>query len=193
MAKAKSRKPLILLGLIVGIGVLITGVAYYTSQLQDRPMADPYAETMTVSIGDEQVEILPYRVCDMFESDGCTTDEDNIETVTLENDQYADVQVTTEVASNTWTLQRFYDDDSRNLSTTHRPGSTETESVPGSTEVAGEQSPLAVVEVSTTVVGLNEAGEETTYGITWSLANSNAAQNSAGAETSDESQNAASE
>ena len=86
-----------------------------------------------------------------------------------------------EVSSVTWTLQRFFSDDAVNSAETKQPGESTGETIAGSASISGERTPLGVVEVSTAVIGTNAAGEDTMYGITWSIVNEAAGADAAGA------------
>ncbi|MBV7295542.1 DUF2771 domain-containing protein [Corynebacterium sp. TAE3-ERU12] len=160
------------IGAIAAVGLVIVGLVVVFAMLQSDGIEDPMQEPLTVTVDGEDFEVLPYRVCDLFAGeDGCTVVEDNAKHIELGEQETATLEVSEEVAANAWAVQRFFADDVHNSATKHDPGTTSTETIAGSTSAAGSRSALGVVEVSTTVIGENADGDETTYGITWSVVN----------------------
>ncbi|MFO6505110.1 DUF2771 family protein [Corynebacterium sp. HMSC11E11] len=173
MATLANKKTWRIIGVIVAVALIITGLVLVLDRANDDTVEDPAALTMTVRLGDEEIEVLPYRICNMFEEGegACTTDDDATAHVSIEPEEVAEIEVADEVASVTWAVQRFYVDEAVNSADRKEPGEAKTESVAGSASVNGERVPLGVIEVSTTVIGHDDAGEEVPYGITWSVAN----------------------
>ncbi|MEJ5919958.1 MULTISPECIES: DUF2771 family protein [unclassified Corynebacterium] len=175
MARKNRKKALQLIGLILGVGLIITVIVIAVDKFSDRAIEDPNALTIEWKKGDEDVVVKPYRVCDLFEQDACTVTEANAAHIKLGLEETGELNVGKEVGSGKWTVQRFFSDESVNSESVKEPGEAMNETIAGSTSVNGERTPLGVVEVSTAVVGKNAAGEETTYGITWSIVNDSAA------------------
>lgn len=171
MASLGGKKTWRIVGLIIAVGLIITAVAVIVDRSRDRTVGDPAALPVTVRVAGQDIEVFPYRVCDLFEENACETFDSNVATIDLGLEETAELQVDDQVASVKWTLQRFYADDAVNSAETKQPGEASTVTIAGSASVNGERTPLGVIEVSTAVVGKNDAGEETTYGITWSVAN----------------------
>lgn len=173
MAALAKKKTWRIIGVIIAVALIITGLVLVLDRANDGTVDDPGALTMTVRLGDEEIEVLPYRVCNMFEKGegACTTDDAATAHVSIGLEETAEIEVADEVSSVTWALQRFYADESVNSADRKEPGEAKTETIAGSASVNGERTPLGVVEVSTTVIGLDDAGEEVPYGITWSVAN----------------------
>ncbi|WP_295628550.1 DUF2771 family protein [uncultured Corynebacterium sp.] len=173
MASKGNKKAWRIIGVIAVVALFITALVLILDRSNDGTVDDPHALTVKVRLGDEETEVTPYRVCDLFAEgdDACTTDESAAAEMAIGEEEVAEVEVPAEVSSVRWTLQRFYADESVNAADTREPGESRVEKVAGSASVNGERTPLGVIEVSTTVVGLDDAGEETTYGITWSVAN----------------------
>lgn len=171
MRRGGTRKSLGIVAAILVTGLVIVGGVVGWTTLRERPLADPGALALTVVVDGVEAEVAPYRVCDLFDPGSCTVHEDRVHHMALGAQDTAEVRVDPEVASVKWTLQRFYADESANATALHEPGTATAETVAGSTAAAGQRSALGVIEVSTAVVGLDAAGEETTYGITWSIVN----------------------
>lgn len=170
-SRQRNRALLLVAGIIV-VGLVVTAVVLLATRWSSQAIDDPQAITIDVVHGSETITVSPYRVCDLFESeDACTITESNSAEVNLGPEDTAQVIVGTTVGANAWTLQRFFADEEVNSNTRYVPGESTMETIAGSTPVAGERTPLGVVEVSTALVGKNAAGEETTYGITWSIVN----------------------
>ena len=158
-------------GAIVVVGLVVTGIVLAVNKWTNQAIDDPHALSIKVIQDGETTEVLPYRVCDLFEKNACTTTETNAAKISLGEQETAEVNVGSTVGSNSWTLQRFFSDDAVNSTSRKDPGEATTETIAGSAAVAGKRTPLGVVEVSTALIGKNSEGEETTYGITWSIVN----------------------
>ncbi|OHQ78568.1 hypothetical protein HMPREF2708_10790 [Corynebacterium sp. HMSC073H12] len=158
-------------GAIVVVGLVVTGIVLAVNKWANQAIDDPHALSIEVNQDGETTEVLPYRVCDLFEKNACTTTEANAAKISLGEQETAEVNVGSTVGSNSWTLQRFFSDDAVNSTSRKDPGEATTETIAGSAAVAGKRTPLGVVEVSTALIGKNSEGEETTYGITWSIVN----------------------
>lgn len=171
--KNQTKRAFILVAIVVAVGLAITAVALIVNKVSKAAIKDPSAVTIDVSIDGEKVEVRPYRVCDLFVNgkDSCKIYEGNAAKISLADDQTADIEVGKTVGSNQWAVQRFYADETVNSTSQHPAGETEKETVAGSASVNGQRTALGVAEISTAVVGENAAGEETTYGITWSIVN----------------------
>lgn len=172
--RQQNRKSLFVVLGIVLVGLIVTGAVLVANKISSAGVADPNELTVTWKTAGGEVQVKPYRVCDLFEKDSCTTTEANAHHMKLGAQDTAELIVGSEVGSNAWTVQRFYADESVNSSTKKNPGEADRETIAGSAAVANERTALGVVEVSTAVVGKNAAGEETTYGITWSIVNDEA-------------------
>lgn len=180
MAALANKKTWRIIGVIVAVALIITGLVLVLDRANDGTVDDPAALTMKVRVGGEEIEVRPYRVCDMFArgEGACTTDDGATANVSLGPEETAEIEVADQVSSVTWTLQRFYADESVNSADKKEPGQAKTETIAGSASVNGERTPLGVVEVSTTVIGVDDSGEEIPYGITWSIVNDEGAERS---------------
>ncbi|EEB62340.1 DUF2771 family protein [Corynebacterium amycolatum] len=158
-------------GAIVVVGLVVTGIVLAVNKWTNQAIDDPRTLSIEVNQDGETTEVLPYRVCDLFEKNACTTTETNAAKISLGEQETAEVNVGSTVGSNSWTLQRFFSDDAVNSTSRKDPGEATTETIAGSAAFAGKRTPLGVVEVSTALIGKNSEGEETTYGITWSIVN----------------------
>ena len=181
MASLGNKKTWRIVGIIIAVGLIITAAVVIADLTRDPSVDDPKALEVTVTVDGEDITVLPYRVCDLFEEDACETFDDNPLAINLGPEDTAEVQVPEEVSSVTWTLQRFFSDDAVNSAETKQPGESTGETIAGSASISGERTPLGVVEVSTAVIGTNAAGEDTMYGITWSIVNEAAGADAAGA------------
>lgn len=167
----QNSKAFVVVGAIVVVGLVVTGIVLAVNKWTNQAIDDPHALSIEVIQDGETTEVLPYRVCDLFEKNACTTTETNAAKISLGEQETAEVNVGSTVGSNSWTLQRFFSDDAVNSTSRKDPGEATTETIAGSAAVAGKRTPLGVVEVSTALIGKNSEGEETTYGITWSIVN----------------------
>lgn len=181
MASLGNKKTWRIVGIIIAVGLIITAAVVIADLTRDPSVDDPKELEVTVTVDGEDITVLPYRVCDLFEEDACETFDDNPLAINLGPEDTAEVQVPEEVSSVTWTLQRFFSDDAVNSAETKQPGESTGETIAGSASISGERTQLGVVEVSTAVIGTNAAGEDTMYGITWSIVNEAAGADAAGA------------
>lgn len=173
MAALGGKKTWRIFGVILAVAVIITGLVLILDRANDGTVESPEALRVTVVDGDREIEVKPYRVCDLFAGgdDACRTYEDAAAAVDIDEEETVEVTVPDAVSSMRWTLQRFYTDETVNAADAHEPGEKKTVTVAGSASVNGQRTPLGVMEISTAVVGRDASGEETTYGITWSIAN----------------------
>lgn len=167
----QNSKSFMVVGAIILVGLVVTGAVVAVNKFSSQAIDDPNTLAIEVVHNGETTEVLPYRVCDLFETNACTTFEENSAKVAIGEEETAEIKVGSTVGSNAWTLQRFFTDESVNSSSRKNPGEATSETVAGSASVSGKRTPLGVVEVSTALIGKNSEGEETTYGITWSIAN----------------------
>lgn len=167
----QNSKAFMVVGAIVVVGLVVTGIVLAVNKWSSQAIEDPRALSIEVNQDGETTQVLPYRICDLFEKNACTTIESNAAKISLGEQETAEVNVGSTVGSNAWTLQRFFSDDAVNSTSRKNPGEATTETIAGSAAVAGKRTPLGVVEVSTALIGKNSEGEETTYGITWSIVN----------------------
>lgn len=167
----QNSKAFMVVGAIVVVGLVVTGIVLAVNKWSSQAIEDPRALSIEVNQDGETTQVLPYRICDLFEKNACTTIEANAAKISLGEQETAEVNVGSTVGSNAWTLQRFFSDDAVNSTSRKNPGEATTETIAGSAAVAGKRTPLGVVEVSTALIGKNSEGEETTYGITWSIVN----------------------
>ena len=168
--KQRSRA-IMVVAIIVAVGLVVTGLVLAVTKWSSQAIEDPRALTIEITHGGKTEKVHPYRICDLFEKDSCTAIESNSQHIQLPPEETAELNVGSTVGSNAWAVQRFFADESVNSSTKKSPGEATTETIAGSAAVNGERTALGVVEVSTALVGKNAAGEETTYGITWSIVN----------------------
>ena len=167
----QNSKAFMVVGAIVVVGLVVTGIVLIANKWSNQAIEDPRALSIEINQDGHTTKVLPYRICDLFEKNACTTIDANSAKISLKEEDTAEINVGSTVGSNAWTLQRFFSDDAVNSTTRKDPGEATTETIAGSAAVAGKRTPLGVVEVSTALIGKNTDGEETTYGITWSIVN----------------------
>ena len=70
-------------GAIVVVGLVVTGIVLAVNKWTNQAIDDPHALSIEVIQDGETTEVLPYRVCDLFEKNACTTTEANAAKISL--------------------------------------------------------------------------------------------------------------
>jgi len=160
--KEAKRKSLIqVLVLIVAVVVVAVAALVFQNWWKNRPSADPHEITLHASVGDREAEISPYLVCELGEE--CP--EGQVDELLIDANETLHIDIPEEVYSSDWRVLRIYDDPTANDQIFHGAYDTDSVEIPGTSEDAR----LLVVEISTVLVGTDDAGEETPYSVVWSI------------------------
>ncbi|WP_257162642.1 DUF2771 domain-containing protein [Corynebacterium cystitidis] len=166
-AKAQSLKTVAIIAVLV---VLLVGAVYGFMQWQgSRPATDPHEVTVTATIGDNVVETTPYMVCEP----GVECPENEVPAITVTPDDTVRIEVPEDIYDHDWQLLSIYDDPGANDQQLHGPYDADSVDIPVSAAPVGdstENPQLIVVEVSSIMIGHDDAGEESPYMTTWSFA-----------------------
>ncbi|MDO5076264.1 DUF2771 domain-containing protein [Corynebacterium sp.] len=146
--------------LIVAVVLVVTISIGFQQWWNNRPDAEPSDVKITASSGGQTMEISPYSVCELgTPCEGETVPEfavDGSLKLTLPKDIY----------DHDWRLLKIYDDPEANHEEFYS-GHEQTEVDVAAVTDAGAK--LTVVEVTTALIGHNDAGEEAPYTVVWSL------------------------
>ncbi|MDO4653711.1 DUF2771 domain-containing protein, partial [Corynebacterium durum] len=135
----------------------------------NRPGPEPRDIQLTVSAPSGEQKISPFTVCEP----GTTCAENSVPEVHLGEQDKVKVTVPKEVYDQGWSLLTIYDDPAANDQSSFKAHEKQEVEVSGSAEPRTADSTtrprLVVVEISTAMVGHNDAGEETPYSVVWSV------------------------
>ena len=166
----RRRAALQVLALVVLVAVAIAAGYGVRQWLNSRPEPDPGSVALTISWGDEEREVLPYLAC----APGSECPEGEPERVSLSATDELTISLPRSVADHEWKLLTLYDDPRANDERVF-PGNHDDEiTLPGSVDPEEHGVPrprLAVVEISSVMIGTDDDGEETPYSTIWSIGN----------------------
>lgn len=156
----------------VVIVAIVAGLYFYMDWQRNRPGAAPAEIDVTAHAGENEATTRPFSVCEFGEE--CP--EGDVAPIDVAGTDNVRISVPREVAQQQWSVLSIYDDPAANSERTFTPGEAEEVDVPVKADGAeGEDAPrLVVVEVSTLLIGQDEAGEETPVITTWAFSTENA-------------------
>ncbi|GAB2503615.1 hypothetical protein CATRI_03340 [Corynebacterium atrinae] len=166
--QARQKSLLQILALLIAVVILLVGGVLLQNWWNNRPGPQPQDVTIGASVGDTSLEISPYLVCEP----GVECPEGEVPNLTVGPEDTLVLEIPEEIYDHDWQVLMIYDDPAANDQQLHGANDAERVEIPGSTEPTGENSDrprLMVVEVSSVMLGYNEAGEETPYTTVWSL------------------------
>lgn len=171
--EAKRKSLLQVLALLVVAAVIVAVVVLAQTWFSNQPDPEPEDTALTATAGDDEVEVLPYLVAEP----GVEPVEGDIPTIEVGPDETLTIELPRHVYDHDWTAVLIYDDPAANDERLHGPNDTDVLEAPGSVDPIeeGDDRPLlAVVEIQSVMIGLNEDGEETPYSTVWSVSTQNA-------------------
>ena len=167
----KTRRRNLTQFLMLTVAVIAVVAIYITFQRwwNNRPGPEPRDIQLTVSAPSGEQKISPFTVCEP----GTTCAENSVPEVHLGEQDKVKVTVPKEVYDQGWSLLTIYDDPAANDQSSFKAHEKQEVEVSGSAEPRTADSTtrprLVVVEISTAMVGHNDAGEETPYSVVWSV------------------------
>lgn len=167
--QARKKSLLQFLALIIAVAVIVVAVVLFQKWWNDRPGPSPQDVTIKATVADNSVEVSPYIVCEP----GTECPEGKVPNLTVGPDDTLNIEIPEAISDHEWNVLSIYDDPAANDSTTHGANETTELDIPGSVEPieasTGERPKLMVVEISTLMIGHDDAGEETPMNTVWSL------------------------
>lgn len=165
----KNAQSLKLFAVIAVLALLVVGGAYAMMQWQANREPTPPQEVMvTASVGDQELETAPYMVCEP----GVECPEGEVPSLRVSAGDTVTITVPEEVYDHDWQLLTIYDEPGANDQQLHSSYDADSIDVPVSAEPVGDSTTrpeLVVVEVSSVMIGTDDAGEETPYLTTWAF------------------------
>ena len=166
--QARQKSLLQILALVIAVVIVVVAAVLVQNWWNDRPGPDPREVALTGSVGGESVKVSPYLVCEP----GQECPEGEVPNLPVGADDTLALELPESVADHDWQLLMIYDDPAANDQRLHGPNDTDRVEIPGSVDPVGdstERPRLQVVEVSSVMIGDNDAGEETPFATVWSL------------------------
>lgn len=171
--EAKRKSLLQVLALIIVVVIVVAAVLLFQNWMNSRPGPEPEDVTLTASVGEESIEVSPYTVCEP----GTDCPEAEVPTIDVGPDESLTIELPEPVYNHDWQLLTIYDNPAANGQQLHGPNDTQSVEIPGSVDPVGdseERPELAVVEISSVMIGHDDEGVETPYSTIWSIATENA-------------------
>ncbi|STC69922.1 putative secreted protein [Corynebacterium pilosum] len=168
MASTRTQSIKTVAIIVILVVALVGGVYAFMQWQNSRPAAAPHEVTVTATVGETEVETTPYMVCEP----GVECPENEVPTVQVSPDDTVRIEVPKDIYDHDWQLLTIYDDPGANDQQLHGPNDTNTVDIPVSASPVGdstEHPQLVVVEVSSIMIGHDDAGVETPYMTTWSF------------------------
>lgn len=168
--EARKKSLLQILALIIAVVIIVVGVVVFQKWWNGRPGPEPSEVKISASVGDNSIEVAPYLVCEP----GVECPEGEVPNLTVGSEDTLRLELPKDITDHEWRILTIYDNPAANDEKIHGANETESVDIPGSVSVPGEdgkdsKSKLMVVEVSSLMIGTNDAGEETPYTAVWSL------------------------
>ena len=166
--KARQRSLLQFLALLIAVVIIIVAAVLAQSWWNNRPGPEPGDVTVTARVGDASLEVSPYLVCEP----GLECPEGEVPNLPVGPDDTLVLEIPEAIHDHDWQLLMIYDDPAANDQQLHGAYDAESVDIPGSVDPlseGGERPRLMVVEISSAMIGLDAAGEETPYATVWSL------------------------
>lgn len=146
--------------LIAAVVLVVAASIGFQQWWNSRPGKEPKDVTITASSGGETLEVSPFSVCEI----GTTCEGETVPELTVQDS--LTLSLPKDIYDHDWRLLKIYDDPEANHEEFHS-GHEQTEAEIAAQTDAGAK--LTVVEVSTALIGHNDAGEESPYAVVWSL------------------------
>lgn len=181
---ASKRKNLTQISLLVAAVVVVIAVsALLQNWWNNRPGPQPLEIAISASNGDETQDVYPFSAC----TPGVECEEHEIPTVAVAADGELTLELPKAIYDHDWALLKIYDDPAANSQDYFTANQTKQVTIPGQAEATDDVATpprLVVVEVTSVQIGIDDAGEETPYTVTWSIAAQEGAESAADAEGS---------
>lgn len=166
--KAKKKTLLRVLALIIAVVIVIVASVLFQNWWNNRPGPDPAEVEITAQVGDREVQVPPYLVCEP----GSECPEGDVPAIEVGPDETLTLQIPEAIHQGNWQVLTVYDNPAANGQQLHGPYDTETLEIPGSVdpvEEGGERPRLMVVEISNAMIDHDENGEEIPVSVVWSV------------------------
>ncbi|AZA13023.1 DUF2771 family protein [Corynebacterium choanae] len=153
--------------LLVAVIVVVVASVGFQHWWNSRP-TDISAMEVTVTTDDGETVLSPYAVCELGAD--CAVQDPTI--VPIKVEETASLKVPREVKDSEWKLLLLYDNPAASSEQVFAPGEIAAVNIPGSVEPLADNEArptLLVAEVTAVIVGVNDAGEESPYSVTWAL------------------------
>ncbi len=166
--QAKKKSLLQILSLIIAVVIIVVAAVLVQNWWNNRPGPEPQDVAVTASVGGDSIEVSPYLVCEP----GLECPEGEVPNLPVGEDESLRLEIPEPIHNHDWQLLLIYDDPAANDQQYHGPHDLEELEIPGSVDPVGdstERPRLVVVEITSVMVGTDDAGEETPYATVWSL------------------------
>lgn len=168
--KRAQRQQLITFGAIVAVVLIVVGGVLWFVRWQGEQIETlPADQRITAVVGDKEVEIPPYSVCELDDRECAPGQPFSLD---LAGAKEFTVKVPRDISDHDWAVLEIFDDPGANEQTLHRGNEATEITIPVESprlSADGTHPALAVVEVHSMLVGLDAQGENTPMNVVWSI------------------------
>ncbi|WP_018024193.1 DUF2771 domain-containing protein [Corynebacterium ulceribovis] len=167
-AKRKDNRLWILVAMLAGVAVIVTGAVVFQQWWNQRPGTNPEEVALTAKVAGSETEVLPYQVCKPGEA--CSERKPALVKIPAGEKMLLDIHP--EVADHDWSLLRIYDDPAANSEDYFTANQESSIEIEPTKQVGGdkkETARLVVVEVQSLLIGRDSNNEETPVQVVWSI------------------------
>ena len=153
--EARRRAVIQVSALAVVTAVIVVVVVFAATWFSNRSATHPSEVAITVSNGEDSVEVLPYQVCEIGTECGEGAE---IPVIDVEPGDVLTVELDPSIYDHDWSLLSIYDDPGANDQQLHGPNDASSVEVPVTAAPVGdseEEPRLVVVEVNSAMLGLS--------------------------------------
>ncbi|HIW95396.1 MAG TPA: DUF2771 domain-containing protein [Candidatus Corynebacterium gallistercoris] len=151
------------------VAIVIAGVIGYTRWKDGQVETLPADQVIVAVVDGQETEIRPYSACQLDDPE-CQPSEPTV--LKVGDADEIELRVPEDVYDHDWSVLRIYDDPGANADDYYKSYEVESVTIPVTSEKKAEDgsSPtLAVVEVHSMLVGLDDEGEQAPIATVWSI------------------------
>lgn len=167
--KAQRRNLLAALAIVLLVALIVGGVVIYNKVTGDRIDTLPHEQRVTAVVNGQETEIAPFSACQLDDPE--CRDSEPFELEVGDAKEFT-LKIPKDVYDHDWAMLEIYNDPGANDE--HYYGSNETTEVTVPLESErkskdGSTPKLAVAEIHSLMVGLDENEEQSPYNVVWSI------------------------
>lgn len=166
--KTKRKNMIQFIGLIVAVALVVVVSVFFQNWWNNRPATPPEEVFLTVSAGDQKIEVYPYSMC----TPGVECQENDVPQITVNEGDTVHVEVPEAIHDHDWALLTIYDQPAANdeyYYGSYQQTSADVQATLDPIQEGGDRPKLVVIEINSVMIGTDENGEETPYSVTWSV------------------------
>ncbi|AKE41889.1 DUF2771 domain-containing protein [Corynebacterium kutscheri] len=164
----KKKNLLQILILLIAVVVIVVASVVFQNWWNNRPGLEPADITIRATVGDQVVEVSPYTIAEL----GMEVKEYEITSLSVGENDTVKLDLPEEIYDHDWMLLSIYDDPAANDEKYYRAHEQTTVEIAGSANPTSDintRPRLAIIEVTSVLIGHDAHGAEAPYTVTWSI------------------------